>query len=166
MSDLITNLGIDWRLLLAQIVNFALLFWLLQRFAFVPLGKFLSERSKKIEKGLKDAEFAAGEREKLKMLRIKMLAEGQKEVKTMMSEARLRSDKEIESMWEKAKQRKEQLVGEARQEIEEEKARVLGQARAEVAQLVLLVSEKVLGEKVDEKRDKVLVDKALKEIRQ
>jgi len=165
MNELISKLGIDWKLLLAQIVNFAVLFWLLKRFAFGPLGAFLKERSKKIAKGLEDADFASAEREKLRTLKAKMMSEAKKDVQTVMEEARARSDKEIADAWEKAKQKKEQLVGEAREEIQAEKERILEEARSEVGELVLRVSEKILGEKMDEDRDRVLVEKALKELK-
>lgn len=165
MSDLITNLGIDWRLLLAQIVNFCLLFWLLRRFVFVPLGVFLRERSKKIEKGLADADFVSAQRERIKTLKAKMIAEGQKEVQTMMTEARARSQAEADAMFEKAKLRKDDLVSEARRQIHEEKEHALKEAKQELSRLVVFATEKVLREKVDKVKDREIVDKALKDLR-
>lgn len=165
MNELVSKLGIDWKLLLAQIVNFAVLFWLLKRFAFGPLGSFLRERSKKIEKGLKDADFVSAQRKNLKTLKAKMMAEGQKEVQTMMAEARVRSQAEADAMFEKAKLRKDDLVSEARRQIQEEKEHALKEAKQELGRLVLFATEKVLREKVDKVKDREIVDKALKDLR-
>lgn len=165
MSELIQSLGIDWRLLLAQVINFLVLFWLLKRFAFKPLSEFLSRRSKKIEQGLADAEEVSIERDKLKTLRAKIVAEAEREAKDILTQARARSQEEMEAFVEKAERRKEELVLQARQEIAKEKVDALEGAKKEIARLVFLATEKVLQEKVDASRDRALVEKALKELR-
>jgi len=53
MRDLFHQLGVDWRLLLSQGVNFLVLLGVLTFFLFKPLLKLLEERKKKIELGLK-----------------------------------------------------------------------------------------------------------------
>src|SRR3989338_11410320 len=54
--ELIEKLGIDWRLLLAQIVNFLILLFVLTKFAFRPLIKMLDGRAEKIQKSLENAQ--------------------------------------------------------------------------------------------------------------
>ena len=56
--ELLSNLGINGKLLLAQIVNFFILLYILKRFAYKPILKVLDDRKEKIEKGLRDAENA------------------------------------------------------------------------------------------------------------
>ena len=58
MSELLTKLGIDLKLLVAQIVNFLILLLVLYKFAYGPIVAMLEKRQKKIEKGLKEAEEA------------------------------------------------------------------------------------------------------------
>ena len=53
MSELIKHFGIDWKLLAAQVVNFAILLFLLKRFAYKPILGMLKKRREEIEKGLK-----------------------------------------------------------------------------------------------------------------
>ena len=57
--DALANLGIDIKLLTAQVINFALLLLILRRFAYQPMLQLMDERSARIEQGLKDAEAAA-----------------------------------------------------------------------------------------------------------
>ena len=56
--EVLAKLGIDGKLLLAQAINFAVLFWVLRRFAYRPMLDFLEKRATRIEQGLKDAEAA------------------------------------------------------------------------------------------------------------
>ena len=55
MQELITTFHIDWKLLIAQIVNFGLVLFVLWKFAIKPLSKVMADRSKEIEKSLDDA---------------------------------------------------------------------------------------------------------------
>ena len=66
MQELITKLGIDWKFLIAQIVNFLVLLFVLYKFAYGPILAMLEKRQKKIEKGLKDAEAATKNSKKAK----------------------------------------------------------------------------------------------------
>ncbi len=47
---------IDWFTLIAQVINFLILVWLLRRFLYKPILKAVDEREKKIASQLKDAE--------------------------------------------------------------------------------------------------------------
>jgi F-type H+-transporting ATPase subunit b len=58
MSQLFSQLGIDWHLLLSQAVNFLLLLVVLRIFVYGPLLKLLRKRKEKIEEGLVKADEA------------------------------------------------------------------------------------------------------------
>jgi F-type H+-transporting ATPase subunit b len=58
MNQLLTSFGVDWKLLLAQMVNFAILLYVLKRFAYTPLLKMLQDRQDIVRKGLEDAQNA------------------------------------------------------------------------------------------------------------
>ena len=47
---------INWFTVIAQIVNFLILVWLLKRFLYKPILKAIDERERKIESQLKDAD--------------------------------------------------------------------------------------------------------------
>ncbi|MBI3335324.1 MAG: F0F1 ATP synthase subunit B [Candidatus Portnoybacteria bacterium] len=165
MQELITQLGIDWKLLLAQVVNFLVLLWVLKRFAFKPLQKFLHERQKRIEKGLNDAEYAQGQREKLRTLRAQIIAAGQKEAEVVLAEARKKGVKEYEEMIQRGKERAQELLEGAKQEMGLEKTKIMHEAKSELGALVMMATERVLREKMDEKKDREIIEKALREIK-
>ena len=58
MSQLLSQLGIDWRLLISQAVNFFLLLIVLRIFVYKPLLKLLHDRRARIEEGLVKADEA------------------------------------------------------------------------------------------------------------
>lgn len=104
MSELIHQLGIDWRLFLAQAINFVLVFLVLKKFIYKPALRILEERRKKIEDGLlksKEAEQRLLEIEKIKLQKIK--------------EAEKLAIEFIEEKQKKAKQLENQLILEAKE---------------------------------------------------
>lgn len=165
MSELINQLGIDWRLLLAQVVNFLILLYVLKRFAFEPLKKALHNRQKTLERGLEDAKKAEEERENLRTLRQELRIRAQKEAEVLLGEARMKGAKEYEEYVKKAEKRAGEIVALAKQEIVNEKEKALGEARGELGAMVMMATEKVLREKVDERKDREFIERALKEIR-
>ncbi len=59
MEEIIHAFGIDWRLIVIQIFNFALLVAALWYFLYTPILKILEERESKLKQGVLDAEKAA-----------------------------------------------------------------------------------------------------------
>ncbi len=58
MEQLLSQLGIDWKLLLSQAVNFFLLLIVLRLFVYKPLLQMLHERRERIEEGIEKAKEA------------------------------------------------------------------------------------------------------------
>lgn len=165
MAELINKLGVDWRLLLAQVVNFLLLFWLLKRFAFKPLGEFLDKRQRAIQKGLDDAKKLEEEREQLRTLLAILRAKAQREAEVLLQEARAKGVKEYDAIMAKAQEKLNEFSEKARLELAREKDRSLQEAKKELASLVIAATERVLQERVDEKKDRGIIGRALREIR-
>lgn len=162
MDSLIDTFHIDWKLLLAQAVNFGLVFFVLYRFALKPLTKTMAQRSQKIEEGLKNAEDMA-----------KKLAETQKEQADILQQARLEATEIQKQAQTQAEQRKQQLVQKAKEEVgaviqaeknklHQEKAIVLKEIKEEMAELITLSLEKILKQKLDGQQDQDLIKKLIK----
>ncbi|MEK7537956.1 MAG: F0F1 ATP synthase subunit B, partial [Patescibacteria group bacterium] len=74
MGELVSKLGIDWKLLLANTLTFFLVLWILRRFAYRPIMDVLDRRQKTIGEGLDAAkrstdELAAIKRDKEQVLK-------------------------------------------------------------------------------------------------
>ena len=158
--DLLQNLGIHGKLLLAQIVNFIILWWVLKKFVYVPLMKVMEERQRKIEKGIQDAEESKRKLELIKKEEKQVLEKAHKKAQEIVEKAEKQAKKNSEKIVEKTKRQAEQIVQEAKEEIAEEKKKTLQEAKEEIADLVYLAAKKVVNDEVSEK-DSQIVEKII-----
>lgn len=155
-------LGLNWKILFAQLVNFAILIWVLHKFGYVPLIKFLEDRKKKIEKGIKNAELSketlaqAGEKEKEIILKAK------KEAQKIISSGEEIAKKNKEEIIKKAEEDAARIAQLAAEKNEQEKHKIIAEAKSEIANLVVLATEKIIHEKMDSEKDKELINQIIK----
>lgn len=161
MDELIKTFHIETSLLIAQIVNFAIVLGVLYKFAYKPVLKVLNDRTKKIDKGLKDSEMAAKklgeiiEKEKETMINAK------KEAQEIIKKAEMDAKGNANSLMLEARNSADKLLDDAKKQIEQEKEKIISEAKAEVANLVILATEKMIGEKLDVNKDRELIEKSL-----
>ncbi|MEP7162321.1 MAG: F0F1 ATP synthase subunit B [Candidatus Moraniibacteriota bacterium] len=164
--DALANLGIDWKLFVAQAVNFLILLFILKKFAYKPILGLLDERSQKIEKGLRDAEEAERKLTASLEEEKKIIAAAREEAREVLMLAEASAKKRDVEMLAQTKAKIDKMITEADAHLAEEQKKLLRDAKAELSGVVLSALEKVLGEKVDEKTDKVLIEKALQSLHQ
>lgn len=119
MAELIYQFGIDWKLLIAQGVNFFILLVVLTIFIYRPLIKMIEERKKKIEFGLKGAEEAEKRLDEIEEIKTQKIIEADKKAVGIIGVAE-----------KKAGVRFEEILGEA-----DKKARALLAAAAKTSDL-------------------------------
>ncbi|MCS7201034.1 MAG: hypothetical protein NZ822_02730 [Patescibacteria group bacterium] len=94
MEKIIHSLGIDWKLLIAQIINFFILFIIIYKFLSSPLMKLIEERRKKIEEGLRIREDAQALIAKIREERGEILRKANEERAMIIDEAnRIKEEK-------------------------------------------------------------------------
>ncbi len=160
------GLGINPWILLAQIVNFIILLVILKAVAYEPLQKMLKERQERIQKGLEDAQAAEEARAKAEEEREKILAEARAEADRILAEARRKAREEAEKILDQAREEAEGIRETARKEAELERTQILGQVREEIAALAIAAAHKLVGEALDEQRQRALVDAFFSGIRE
>lgn len=117
MSELFAHLGINWKILIAQGVNFFALVILLNYFLYKPLVKLMNDRRAKIEEGLKNADDAKKRLSEIDALQQEEVMKGEREALSIIEEAnksgqaqkdKARKDAEAES---EAMKRKTEELG-------------------------------------------------------
>ena len=103
MESLIDTFHIDLKLLIAQFINFAIVFAVLYFFALKPLVKVMQERTKKIEKSVDDAKKIEEKLERSEKDYDKKLAEAKKEANAIMEKTHIQAEKKRNEMIAKAK---------------------------------------------------------------
>jgi F-type H+-transporting ATPase subunit b len=151
--DALANLGINWKLFLAQAVNFLILLWVLKRYAYKPMLDFLEERSARIEKGLQDAEAAQVKLASMEVQEKETFAKAHAEARAIVANAEETAKKRDALHLAETEAKTKRFVEDARLKIEEEKQKIIAEAKKEIAEVVSLSVEKILREKVDAKRD-------------
>lgn len=157
--EALANLGIDWKLLLAQAVNFLVLLFILRRYAYRPMLEFLEKRSDRIEQGLKDAEAAQAKLAQMEEQEKKTLLAARDEARAIVDAAEASAKKRDALRLAETEMKTRQFLEDARAKIEDEKRKILAEARQEIAVVVALSVEKVLKEKVDAAKDRELIGK-------
>ena len=162
--SVLAKLGVDWKLLIAQAVNFLVLLWVLRRFAYRPMLEFLEKRTEKIESGLRDAELAAEKLAEIEAKEREVLDEARKESAAIVARARESAEKTADRIMIESRKESERILAETRKKIEAERESARADMKRELAGLVMLATEKVLGEKLDGAGDDELVRKAVEKL--
>ena len=159
--EALANLGIDWKLLTAQAVNFLILLFVLRRFAYRPMLDFLEQRSDRIEQGLKDAEAAQVKLAQMEEREKATLAAARSEARSIVEAAEAIAKKRDAERLIETEAATKRFTEEARVKIEEEKQKALTEAKQEIAQVVTASVEKILKETVDAAKDQDIIKKSL-----
>ncbi|MFA5872007.1 MAG: F0F1 ATP synthase subunit B [Parcubacteria group bacterium] len=162
MSELLTKLGIDWKLLVAQIINFLVLLFVLYKFAYRPLLAMLEKRTKKIEQGLKDAELSHKQLEESEKRQAEVLHKARLEAKDIVEKAREQAEKGRSEIVAESKTQSDKLISDARAQIEQEKQKMFSEIKSEIGGLVVAATEKIIDEKLSSEKDKNLIEKVIK----
>ncbi|MBI3442192.1 MAG: F0F1 ATP synthase subunit B [Candidatus Sungbacteria bacterium] len=165
MSELISKLGIDWRLLLAQAVNFFLLLFLLKKFAYKPILVMLARRRQEIEKGFQLRAEAEETLKNADALREQTLQQTRTDALAMVNEAEQVGKKRQEEIIAEAAKKSEQIVHDAKRIIAQEKAIMGDEVYAVAQELICSGLVKVLGKIPHEERDRELIRDALAELK-
>ena len=156
-------LGINLGYLISQIVNFTLLAVLLYFVAYKPILRMLDERSARIKQGLDDAELASRRAAEMEQEFEQRLAEARKEGQEIIAQATQMSEKARQEILEMAREEARAQVEKAKEEISRERELAMSELRQQVADLSLNISEKVIGESLDQPRQRELIAEFLEQ---
>jgi F-type H+-transporting ATPase subunit b len=162
MEALVSAFHLDIKIIIAQLINFAVVFFVLYKFALKPLGKLMEERKQKIAQGVEDAHINAKLIEEAKALYDAELARAKEEAQKLLISMKEEVGQKRIVLLEEAKNDAQTIVTSTRKELEEEKNQILRDAQKEIAILVLTATEKVLGTGIDTKTKEALVEQSIK----
>lgn len=160
-----SSLGLDPRLFVFQLINFALVIAIVWWLILKPLTKKMAERKTLIDESLDKAKEIESN-----------LAMSEQKFQARIDEAKVEANKLIErthdeaermkeSMKKKAKEEIDLLVKQAKKNIEIDREDMLASIRKETAELVVLAVEKILVEKLDGKKDMELIRNTLEQVK-
>lgn len=157
----IGSLGINLSGFIAQLVNFAIVLFILWRWAYRPLLRVMEERTTKIEKSLADAHAIEKERMELEKTKAAEIKRAKEEAAALLHEAHDKAIKAAETIREKTKNDVEGIVQQAREQIVAERETMREELKQETLVLAAEIAQKVLGEKMNSAKDEKLLREAL-----
>ena len=144
-----------------SVVNILILYILLRIFLFKPVSKIMNERTHTIQKNLESAEKSKEEAESLKKQYADDIAAAKEEARSILNKAHEDADAERSSMLRKTQEEADRMIADANKTIENERKKVLRQAQSEIADLAIEAASRIIGENVDDEKNRRLVDKFL-----
>lgn len=147
MSALFEAFGVNWQLLLVQVVNFAVLLAALTYFLYKPVLKMIDERREKIAEGVRTAEAAATRLADAKAESDQLVGDAAREAEALVAGARTRADEKGGEIVKQAETRARSILGDATAQGEEAKRQALSESQKDIARAAMLAAEKILREK-------------------
>jgi F-type H+-transporting ATPase subunit b len=146
--DLVTP---DIGLIFWTFISFAVLFFLLKKFAWKPIVGTVNDREQSIREALASAEAAKREMENLTADNERILKEARVEREAMMKEAREIKAKMISDARDEAKAQADKMIVNAQAAIENEKKSAIAELKNQVASLSVEIAEKVVRHELSDK---------------
>lgn len=159
------GLGINIWNLVAQVVAFLILLWVLQRYAFPPLMKTLDARQARIQQGMKDAADAQQKLQDAERRVQDLLNDARAESQRAIAQAtqaaeRLKADIEVQ-----AQTRAREIEQQSLKRIEQQIAQAKAELRQHVADLSIAAAERVIGQSMDTNTNRRLVEEFVSQSR-
>jgi F-type H+-transporting ATPase subunit b len=150
ITKLVDDFGINVPGILAQMLSFCVVAFVLWRFAFKPVIVTLDERKQKIESGLKYAEEMKAKLDATKQESAELIKKAQLEGAKFIEEARKAAKDFSDREQKAATERANEIVAKAQQAIELEHKKMLADTRGEIARLVVTITQRVLAKELSD----------------
>jgi F-type H+-transporting ATPase subunit b len=165
METFVEKFGINWKLLIAQLINFAVIFLILRAFVYKPVLNLLDKRRKKIEDGLAFAEKAKTELSSIETLKADEMQKAQKKGMEMVKEAEGTATKVRDEIVKSGESEKEKIMATGKALIAEHKMRMEKGVYEQAVTLVEMSLSKVLGKTKFDREEQALIEQTIKEIK-
>lgn len=161
--EILGKIGFDWRMALANLINFLIIFWILKRFAFAPIKRILRDREEKIKQSLEDARKAESERIMAKSNYEQKMIEARKEAENIISRAHAEGEAMIKKATMETEEKVSKMLADARDMIEREKKIMQRELESKTIDIAVLVAEKIIKKEIDPETEKKMIKELIVE---
>jgi F-type H+-transporting ATPase subunit b len=151
--------------LIAQIINFAILLFLLKRYAYGPVIAMLRERRQNIEAGVKASDEAKKRLANAEESRKEILVKAEEEAHGVVAHAEKLAEEQAATILTAARAKSEQVIAMGSKKIEEERLKLEDDFQAEAQALIKKGLIATIGKMNPDERDEKLISEALRELK-
>lgn len=148
------NLGLDFKLILAQIINFTLVFLIIKKFIATPFLKFIKKEKKVQEEKEKIELLVQQKKEELEKEEIKLREKWRKEAQTVINQAKKDGEKKKTEIIEQAKKEAGEQKKRAKKQMEEERTKMEKEIKKKIVDLGVDIVEKALSDYLKQEAQK------------
>ena len=164
VRDTADTFGWNPWLFLSQVISFAIVAFLLRRFAYKPILAVLEERRRKIEEGQLNAEKIKKELAEAEKRYQEILAKANADAQKMIDEARQSSARLADRKEQEAIMAAEQILAKAREASILEHGRTMAELKREIGRLVVDTTAKVTGKVLTSEDQRRLQEEAARNL--
>jgi F-type H+-transporting ATPase subunit b len=155
---------VDWSHLIAQIISFSIVCFILYLLAYKPVLRMLTARRQLIAQGLANSEKIKAELAKTEAQREEVMAQANAQAKQFMEEARGAAARLREQETQKAIAAAEQIMARARDAAASDHTRMLAQLKREVGRLVVQTTAAITGKILTTEDQRRLAEETAREL--
>ncbi len=144
-QEIAKTFGVDWPQLIAQIISFGIVCFLLHKFAYRRVLDMLDERRKEITEGLANAERIKEELARASARHQEILKEADQKAVTLINEARAAAAKVQDLETKKAFAAAERVLAKAREAAAQDHARMFAELKRQLVHIVVHTTRTVTG---------------------
>ena len=144
-----------------EIITFLILLFLLWRYVYPPIRDQILRRQSEIDRAIDEAQKTRSEARELLAEYRRQIEEARGEGRRILEDARKQAEAQRERTKREAREEGDKIIQRAREEIERERDAALREVRREVADMVILISERVIGQELDRDGHERLISDAL-----
>ncbi len=164
MNELVGKLGIDWKLLVAQFVNFAILLAILYRLLYKPVLEMFKKRSNIISKSVEEARKTEEGLRNLNETKERELQESRIAGKNIIKQAEQTAKEQGEKILTQKKQESEQLIAEGKNIIRAQKELMEKELTKETGNLAADMVEKMFRKGVSKEEHEKIIKNILETV--
>lgn len=147
MEEIVQAFGIDWRLIVIQMFNFALLLGALWYFLYTPVLKMLETRQQKIAQGVKDAHEASEAKASADKEKGAVLKEARTTAEGIVASAKVHAEAKGTDIVHEAEAKALRVLEDAKARADEERTQSRKASEAEIASAAILAAEAILAKR-------------------
>lgn len=163
MEEIVHSLGIEWKLLIAQIINFGILAFVLFKLIYKPLLKVLDERALMVKDAEEKSSSIEAKLEEVQKLKEEVLSEARHASAQILKDAEVSATNLKNKLSEEAHGHAEKIVKEAQAKLLDEQNVRDQELKKEIKNIVANAIEATVGKYLDSDAKSKLAEEAHKE---
>lgn len=145
LSNVAHQFGVDWSNFIAQVILFAIVYFVLKTYAFKPVIAMLEERRRRIEEGQINAENIKRQLAEAQAKYEEILAKANADAQRLIEEVRASGDRLAEQKRQEAIAAAEQITLKTQEAMALERERIMAELKQELGRLVVDTTVRVTG---------------------